>query len=202
MTELTKATTASHQEWSEHISAEDIGDKPLKLDITLPPESEPVLCNRLDLYAIDYMKVHYNISRNPVSKVIHVAGKINAEVQQRCVVTLEPVAEHIEDEFEAWFAQPSDAVSFTKARIERMSPQEKNEQPMLEECDDPEKIIDGKIDLGELATQHLSLSLNPYPRKEEAVHDNQDKPLTDNQEMYKNPFAALKDWKTAEKGKG
>ena len=33
-----------------------------------------------------------------------------------------------------------------------------------EDEDSPEMVVNGMIDLGEVATQYLSLNLNPYPR--------------------------------------
>ena len=202
MTELTKARQAPTQEWTHHVFSEDVDKKPLRLSISVPKESIPALCKRLDLHSIEALSADIVLTRNPVNKIIHVKGDIRADIHQYCVVTMEPIAAHIEDIFESWCAEHNNAVSFAKAKRERMSPQERSEQPMLEEYDDPEEIIDGKIDLGELVTQHLSLSLNPYLRKEGAVFENQDEPLGDEEDgIYDNPFAALKDWKASEKKK-
>jgi hypothetical protein len=38
--------------------------------------------------------------------------------------------------------------------------------PFLDESEDPEPVIDGKIDAGELVAQYLSLAIDPYPRLE------------------------------------
>ena len=63
----------------------------------------------------------------------------------------------------------------------------------------PEAIIDGYIDAGELVTQYLSLALNPYPHAEGVKYELGD----DNEEAIKpkldNPFAALKEWKNNKK---
>lgn len=202
MTEITKTKQATTQEWTYHVFSEDVDKKPLHISISAPEECFSSLCKRLDLHSIESLGADIVLTRNPVSKIIHVNGTLHADVCQYCVVTTEPVAEHVEDSFESWCAEPNNAVSFTKAKRERMNHQERSEQPMLEEYDDPEEIIDGKIDLGELVTQHLSLSLNPYPRQENAAFDNQAQPLSDGDEdMYDNPFAALKEWKASEKKK-
>jgi hypothetical protein len=201
MSEIKKSKQVSAQEWSHLISSEDVGRKPLRISLSVPKDSIPALCKRLGISSIEVLKVDFVLTRNPVTKVIQVKGDMHADIHQYCVVTAEPVAEHIEDSFEAWCTEPNNSVSFDKAKRERMSPLERSELPMLEEYDDPEEIIDGRIDLGELVTQHLSLSLNPYPRNEAAVFESQDKLLDDEEGMYNNPFAALKDWKTAEKKK-
>jgi len=202
MTELTKTKQAPMHEWSHHVLSEDVGRKPLRISISVPEESKLALCKRIGLHSIESLVADIVLKRNPVSKDIHVKGELRADVHQQCVVTMEPVAEHVEDNFETWCAEPSNAVSFAKAKRERMEPQERLEQPMLEEYDDPEVIIGGKIDLGELVTQNLSLSLNPYPRKEGAAFESKDKLFDEDDDgMYNNPFAALKEWKSAEKKK-
>ncbi len=188
-------------EWSHFIDAQIIDTKGRELDIEAPKEDYNALCRRLGLDDITSMKAHLSLTRNAVSKVIHVKGSVSADVTQLCVVTGEPVAEHVDDTFEAWYAEPNEAVSFTKAKRDRLNAKEREELPMLEEVDDPEKIIDGKIDLGELVVQSLSLALNPYPRCKDA-RANFGEPIEDAPEgTYNNPFAALKDWKAKEKEK-
>ncbi len=201
MSKITNPRKISTQEWSYYISSEDVGRKSLRVNLSIPEENIFSICNRIGIYSIESLNAELVLTRNPVSKVIQVKGMLQADLHQYCVVTTEPVAEHIEDSFESWFAEPSSAVSFAKAKRERMSPQERSELPMLEECDDPEEIVDGKIDLGELVIQYLSLSLNPYPRKKGVVFDVQDKLLDEEEESYNNPFAALKEWKASEKKK-
>jgi uncharacterized metal-binding protein YceD (DUF177 family) len=127
--------------------------------------------------------------------IVHIKGQIKAEIVQNCVVSLDPVLSTIEDDFEAWFADPQAAVSLTKARHDRESISGHSEVKMLDEKDDPEEIIDDKIDLGELVTQHLSLSVEPYPHAEGVDFENKATKDFDDNEVN-NPFAALKDWKS------
>jgi hypothetical protein len=70
--------------------------------------------------------------------------------------------------------------------------------PLLDEQDDPEPITDGKIDLGELVSQFLSLSINPFPHApgvELPEEQEGDGPVRMSAGNAPNPFAALKDWK-------
>ena len=41
----------------------------------------------------------------------------------------------------------------------------KEETLNLDDDDEPDPIVDGKIDLGALAAEFLALGLDPYPRK-------------------------------------
>ncbi len=189
--------TLQTQEWSHFIETAEIDHKLTKIEVSPAEELYPALCKRLDIHAIENFTVQFGLKRNSVNKVIQVTGKITATVNQKCVVSTEPVPEKIEDEFESWYAEPNQAVSFAKAKRERMTEKEREEQPMLEEYDDPETVIDGKVDLGELAVQYLSLSLNPYPRSADASYDSNYPPMGDEPEgVYDNPFSALKNWKT------
>ncbi len=194
-------TVLPEQEWSHNFDVEDVDNKPVEITVTAPDANFPALCNRLNIHSIEALSADIVLVRNDVNKVIHVSGRINADIHQLCVVTAEPLAQNVSDTFEAWFAEPSNAVSFTKVKRERDAVKDKNEQPILEEYDDPEEVVDGKIDLGELVTQHLSLSLNPYPKAEGAEHSVQETALDDEDDIYANPFAALKDWKASEKKK-
>ncbi len=189
-------------EWSYLIDSEDISNNVIKLSISAPQDCYDKICKRLGLASINYINVDLEIKRNKVTKVVHVKGDIDAEIYQKCVITTEPVLENVKDSFEAWFADPNNAVSFVKAKRERMSKQERSELPIMEEYEDPEDIIDGKIDLGELSIQYLSLSLCPYPKLEGANYENKGDPLEPPPEgTYDNPFAALKEWRNKESKK-
>jgi len=202
MSDIKNSKQVAAQEWSHLVSSQDVDKKPLCVSVSIPKESIPAICKRLGISSIEALDADLVLTRNPVSKVIKVKGDLRADIHQHCVVSTEPVSEHIDDSFESWCTEPNSAVSFDKAKRERMSPQERNELPMLEEYDDPEEIIDGKIDLGELVIQHLSLSLNPYPRKEGTAFESAESSLDEEEEgTYNNPFAALKEWKTSEKKK-
>ena len=190
----------SEQEFSYFIDSSDIGSTPVSINVPVPADKAAILSKRLGLHSINSLSADLVLERNPVNKTICIKGIIHADIHQKCIVTTDPAHEIIEDEFEAWFSDPNSAVSFVKAKRERMSRKEKNDQPVMEETDDPEPIVDGKIDVGELIVQHLSLSLNPYPRLDGAQYKGKgDGALGEAPEgTYDNPFAALKDWKINE----
>lgn len=191
--------SGANKEWSHLIVSDDVGTACLRVKISPKADIFPVLCRRLGVYSIESLTTDLELRRNSINKVIHIKGSISAKIHQKCVVTAEPVQETIEDTFDAWFEDPNQTVSFEKARRERMSRKEQDKQPMIDEADDPEAVIDGKIDLGELVIQHLSLALVPYPRIDGAVYGEGSSTLKDAPEgTYDNPFAALKDWKKNE----
>jgi hypothetical protein len=61
---------------------------------------------------------------------------------------------------------------------------------MLEEYEDPEPLVDGKVDVGELASQYLSLAIDPYPHAPGVEPVGED-PEIELKRDKENPFAAL-----------
>ena len=79
------------------------------------------------------------------------------------VVSFEPFPETVDEDVDVRFAPP-------KALIAR--PREPEELTLsLAEDDEPDPVIDGKIDLGALAAEFFALGLDPYPRKPGAILD-------------------------------
>ncbi len=186
-------------EWPHKIDADDIGSTPLRTSISASPQERKDLARRLQVVSVDSLEAKLTLERNPGNLVLHVTGALKAKVTQSCVVSLDLVEEEIEAPVEGWFANPDSAVSITRARHERQGRTVDAELVILEEKDDPEPVIDGQIDLGELVTQHLSLVLNPFPHKEGVVFEGaneQDEGKIP--KVRQNPFAALKNWKKKE----
>jgi len=105
------------------------------------------LARRFDLLSLARLAAVVELRRVSGGPVVRVDGRLEADVVQRCVVSLEPVSDHVEGRFSELFA-PTDYEM----------PEDAGEE------DVPEAFDDGGIDIGELVAQHLSLSLNPYPR--------------------------------------
>jgi len=81
-------------------------------------------------------------------------GAVHGDVTQTCVVTLEPFPATVEEEVDVRFAPLADAA------------RRPNEETVsMGEEDEPDPIVDGRIDLGALAAEFLALGLDPYPRK-------------------------------------
>lgn len=133
------------------------------------------LARRFDLLALDELKARLTLTPGRGDTVV-VTGTLTAAVVQRCVVTLDPVPAAVEDEVEAVFA---DAAGRDEAEIEV--------DPLAAEV---EPLADGRIDLGELAAQHLSLALDPYPRSPDAPEPAAEAPEAGTE--TRRPFAVLK----------
>ncbi len=182
-------------EWSYFLDVNDVESGKLSVDISPDEAARGRLAQRLGVLAVNSLNAQLTIFNPKSSLMVHIVGKIDAELTQACVVTLEPLHTEVHEAFEAWFADPDKAIPLAKARKERIAEKGHQEVPMLDESEDPEAIIDDKIDLGELVTQHLSLMIDPYPHAEGVVFEVGDDQQKDFSASVNNPFAALKDWK-------
>ncbi len=138
--------------------------RPVRLE-KIPPsgieetlEASPLerrrLAERFGLLDLPRLSGLLTVMPGDSGRTADVQGKIVADVVQRCVVTLDPLPSHIELEID---------VRFTARPDER--PGHVLPDDATENDDDVEPIVNGIIDLGELAAQHLGVALDPWPRK-------------------------------------
>lgn len=183
-------------EWPHLVEADEVTKEPVKMSIR--PEAEHIknLERRLGVLRIKSIVADLVLQREQGGMVVTVTGDIKAEVEQACVVTLAPVVDNVGETFKAWYADADQAIPLAKAKHDKMAKAGGGEIPILHEQDDPEPIIEGQIDLGELVVQHLSLAINPYPHAEGVAYEyGDDEPQKVPDAFKTNPFAALKDWK-------
>lgn len=102
---------------------------------------------------------------------LHVTGEVRARVTQTCVVSLEPfeteIVEPVDVEFEAarTVRPPRDDRERASRRRRDARPPVVEDEEGMEDLDAPDEIVDGRVDLGALASEFLTLGLDPYPRK-------------------------------------
>jgi uncharacterized protein DUF177 involved in 23S rRNA accumulation len=106
-----------------------------------------------------------------------VTGAVHGECTQTCVVSLEPFPATVDEAVDVRFAP--------RAAASPGAPRE-TQTASLEEEDEPDPLIDGKIDLGALAAEFFALGLDPYPRKPGVIFDSPEEPRG-----TVSPFAAL-----------
>ena len=136
-------------EFSRPFSVERIGHGGKTVTLTAEEAECHALAERFGILAVDSLTARLTV--RAVGPVFLVEGRLVARVVQSCVVTLEPVAAGIEEEFQVTFGCET--------------PEEGHELVIdLDAEDPPDPIIDGHIDLGEVVAEHLALALDPFPR--------------------------------------
>lgn len=123
--------------------------------ITADAAERRALAERFELEEIGSLTAALRLDRVRGGRMIRVSGRLEADVVQTCVVSLEAVPARVEERFAALFA-PEDMVPELDESFEI--------DPVTLEDETPEPMDHGRIDLGELTAQHLSLALDPYPR--------------------------------------
>ncbi len=179
---------ANTPEFSRPFSVDKLRDKPSHESLEANEAERLALIERLQIVSLEKLEAELDIQRSKIGEVVQVTGKLSARVVQTCVVTLENFSSDIEEEISAFFGEAPAPVRKDKKGEEDNLP--------LEDEHAPDPINDrGEIDLGELVTQHLSLALDPYPRKPGAEF----KPPQDGGDEKRNPFAVLADFRAKKK---
>jgi uncharacterized metal-binding protein YceD (DUF177 family) len=108
-----------------------------------------------------------------------VTGAVHGELTQVCVVSLEPFPETVDEDVDVRFAPETGADRRSMAA-------EETQTFSLADEDEPDPVVDGKINLGALISEFFALGLDPYPRKPGAVFEEDAK-----SEPTDSPFSAL-----------
>jgi uncharacterized metal-binding protein YceD (DUF177 family) len=114
---------------------------------------------------------------------VRVTGEVHAEITQTCVVSLEPFDVVVDEEVDTRFASPREAEA-ARRKVE----EGEADMVQFDGEDPPDPILDGKIDLGNLAAEFMALALDPYPRKPGAAFESPAQPAEQD-----SPFDALAD---------
>lgn len=186
----------TEQEWSHFFDIHDMEKgRPTKLTFEASEEECADLARRFAVLSIEKSMANLVLARE--GGIIHVTGEFQCHITQNCVVTMEPFETELKEPVEGWFIDKETTVSFAAAKKEREAVKSQAEVEVLDEKDDPEPIIDGRIDLGELVAQHISLTIPLYPHKKGVKFEVGDEniQIDDKSPLRKNPFEALKDWK-------
>ena len=133
------------------MAAEDIPDGGLHLAIEAPAEAREAVAKLAALRDLPRLAAEFDLARQGAG--VHVSGRVTAKVGQSCVVTLDPLENDIDETVDLLFSPGS------KAGTGEMQP------PAVAGESEVESLVDGKIDLGALATEFLMLGIDPYPRK-------------------------------------
>lgn len=122
---------------------------------------------RLGILSVDKLVAELQLFRDLTGDV-NMVGQIMACVVQACVVTLNPVSQHIDIQIFQRFSRRDD-----KKEVD-------NEDPV-------ELIVEDQIEVGDVIVQNLALALDPYPRAPEVAFEEFDDAI----ERPASPFAAL-----------
>lgn len=153
------------------------------IEVQAEPAERAALAERFGLLSLDRLSAAGILHISDSGRVARLDASIVADVVQSCVVTLDPVASHIEERLSVTYARNPGAPT--------RSAMAKEIQVRVDEEDEPEPIPDTGIDIGEAVAECLGLALEPYPRaaNAETALESMNSP-PDNKER-ESPFAVL-----------
>ncbi|MCP4319559.1 MAG: DUF177 domain-containing protein [Hyphomicrobiales bacterium] len=122
-----------------------------------------------------------------------IKGRVQANIEQSCVVTLEPVASSIDERINALLVPEG-------SKLARIKTDDSGEMVIDAEGPDmPETFVGDSIDLGTVCEEFAVLAIDPYPRKEGAVLESPEQ-ATDEDANAPSPFAGLESWNKGKRG--
>lgn len=138
----------SGTEFSRPVALDQIAERERVMKIAANEAERKALAERFDLIAVNRLEATVRLSRSGV--FYRIEADWDADVVQTCVVTLEPIENHLAEHL-----------------AERYGPTDREaaELDLDPVADDVEPIEGGAIDVGEAVAQAMSLALDPYPRK-------------------------------------
>jgi hypothetical protein len=148
------------------------------------------------LYGAEEIKrLTFEYEIKPKSKGrFHLVGRMEGELVQACVITLEPVEETISETVDLEFWPPADIDEPRMASARGAGLKDAGLEGAgfeLAGPGAPEPLHNGVIDVAAVAAEFLSSSMNPYPRKADAEFC-----WSDERQSASGPFAALKKLKS------
>lgn len=135
-------------EFSRPIDLARIGTVEMIHEISATAEEQAALARRFGLIGLHRLEARIGLRRALDGGLLHLVGHLAADVTQACVVTLEPVMNHIEEDFTVVYGQ---------------MPEESDVSVAVDGDGAYEPWPEGPLDIGEAVAQELSLALDPYP---------------------------------------
>lgn len=139
----------------EPIPLERIGATVIAISFEADEAACATLAERFGLIELSEFRAEARLRRRKDTGWIELKGTLTATVVQECVVTLEPVTNHVDGEIDELFEDGPGEERHGKDRVEV------DLDPV---ADDPEPLEGDVLDVGEIIAQVLSLSIDPYPR--------------------------------------
>jgi uncharacterized metal-binding protein YceD (DUF177 family) len=152
---MTKPVSLPQTCWSIPLRVDNVPEDGLHLTVTADPDTRNCVAKLAGVDAVLRLDANFEVARHG-SAGLTVTGTVGARVRQTCVLTLEPVESDISEPVRLTFAPPGAAVAITEM-VEAVL--------AADDDDPPEPLVDGRVDLGPLATEFLVLAVDKYPRK-------------------------------------
>jgi hypothetical protein len=162
---MSKSERTVQHTWSVPVLQAEVPQAGRLFHLVANEETRTSIARLAGIPALPRLEAEFDVSLHGWNG-LHVVGRVSATVCQTCSVTLEPMTSDL--------PPPAGALGSMIGR---------EIEVLLE--DEPETLIDGRVDLGVLAAEFLMLGIDPYPRKPDSIFEPPAEPKSES------PFAAL-----------
>lgn len=155
-----RGTTHTHPaaEFSCLVPVDQIGKDEMAYDLAADAEARQAVAERFGLLELKRLTAKVRLRRVRGGAMLRVSGHFEADVVQRCVITLAPVESHVAEPISLLYCLAPEPVEPGAAVVVE-----------VEDEDAPEPIGPGGLDLGEAVAQQLAVSIDAYPRARDAA---------------------------------
>lgn len=133
-------------------AVQDIPESGLSIERAATPEEREAVARALDLLGCRSLMARYALTPRGGGH-IHLAGTVQAQVEQSCVVTLEPLLNKVAERFSVDYWPETEL------------PEPEGGELGLDDQPDLEPIVAGRIEVGRAVFQALAGGIDLFPRK-------------------------------------
>ncbi len=176
-----------HKELSLDVKVQVLPTNGLRIKLEPTSEQLKLMVKVADIVSIERFVAELEFRRWQ-KKGVSVKGKVFAQITQQCVITLEPVSSEVNEEIDRIFVPPGSKY---------LKPTFDDDGELVLDYDgrdEPELYEGTTLDAWEIAMEHFTLGIDPFPRAEGAELEElglAEEVETEDEKI--SPFAALKD---------
>lgn len=163
--------------FSYPLVVDDLTPSAKKYHLAARKEELPYITEILKVPAVKSLQADINVKYNKKEHLIKVWGTAEALIEQTSVISLENFDKNYSAEFEMLFDT-------------ELTPKDLQEMDLEIEDDIPDPVINGEINLADIAMEQIALTLDDFPRKEGETFDFQTE-FDEETTQAQNPFAVL-----------
>lgn len=158
----------------------EIPEAGLAVERKASPEERDAIARALELVACRSLTARYRVAPKGGGH-LHVSGTVEAEVDQTCVVTLEPLVNRVADSFSVdYWPEGTDMPEPSGGAVD------------VHDAPDLEPIVAGRIEIGRVIFECLAGAIDLFPRKPGVTFEpSTTAPEGGGSDRPDSPFAAL-----------
>lgn len=142
-------------DWGRLVRLAEVSRGPLRLILEPDDAARTEIARRLGLVSLPTLKAE--IILRPWLDGAEITGRFKGRVEQVCGVTLDPFEQDVEGEI---------AVAVVPAGSPNAQDEDRLEVELDLDAPDPPDVLESdEIDVGAYLVEHLSLEIDPFPRK-------------------------------------